>query len=82
MADYDAGAVGGILVGQSPLGSENIFDFPRGAGATQTASIAGDESVPVPLEPVYSVGAIFSIGLSFTETGAYRTVPVLIRPPS
>lgn len=60
MADYDVGAVGGILVGQTQHGSEAVQDSPQDAGVMDSSLLARTLGTPTPLEPVYAVGPMNS----------------------
>lgn len=80
MADYDIGSAGGISVGQATYGSDNMYDFPRDIGATQTVAINSGLGVENPLEPVRDIGAVRVMTVAIEQGPVLiRTVPKLVR---
>jgi len=79
MADHDIGVAGGLAVGEA-YGEENYFDFPRDVGVTQLATLSSGHGIPIPLEPVWGVGAIRGLVVDIGSSAlVVRTVPKLVR---
>jgi hypothetical protein len=80
MADYDAGSVANIDVGESP-GSFGITGKSSGAGVCSASyyltEIFGEE----PLDPVFDIGQVTDLLKTggAPPVGSYRTIPRLVR---